>query len=112
MKIRVPSKTVEACDRCKRECAGSLLTTCIMCGREYCGTCEAIMCGCVHQPHLCRDCGETDGAKAVVEKYATRLARIVRQRVNALKAIAPNAPRQFPERSDGKLDADVGGSSV
>lgn len=27
-------------------------------------------------------------------------------------AVRQNAPRQFPARSDGKLDADVGGSSV
>ena len=91
MKVKVPSKTVEVCDRCKRARDGGLLTVCVMCGREYCYACEAIMCGCVHQPDLCRDCGETDAAKAVVEKYAKRLARIVRQRVDALKAIAPNA---------------------
>ena len=85
MKIKVPSKTVEVCDRCRGERSAGLLTKCVACGREYCGTCEAIICGCIHQPDICQDCGETEEVRAVVMRYAPRLRAMLKQRDAAMR---------------------------
>lgn len=86
MKIKVPSKTVEACDICERQCAGSLLTKCVICGKEYCHICEAIMCGCIHQPDVCKKCAAHDAVKATVERFAPLLTGLLKRRNKALAA--------------------------
>lgn len=80
MKIKVPAKTVEACDICKRECTGSLLTECVVCGKEYCHTCEAIMSGCIHQPDVCKRCAENKAVQAAVKTFAPSLVRALKAR--------------------------------
>ena len=85
MKIRVPSKTVTVCDICKRE--SLVLTACVVCGKEYCLTCKAIMAGCVHQSDVCRTCGESDLVKAVVERYVKPLITLLKRRDKALSAL-------------------------
>jgi hypothetical protein len=85
MKIKVPSKTVEVCDICQRQ-TGGVLTKCVVCYKEYCHLCEAIMAGCVHQPDVCKECAEHPKVKAVVERYAPLLVKLLKQRDRALKA--------------------------
>ena len=95
MKIKVPSKTVEACDICERPVGGGLLTKCVVCGKEYCSTCEAIMCGCIHQPDVCKKCADHDAVKATVDKFAGPLMAVLKQRNAALakhrRRVMPNA---------------------
>ena len=84
MKKRIPSKVIEVCDLCQR--ATAVLTKCESCDRTYCFLCEAIICGCIVKPDICKTCGGNDAILAVVEKYAKPLARIVAQRSVGIKA--------------------------
>lgn len=85
MKIKVPSKTVEACDICGRQ--NSLLDECEVCKREYCFTCEAIICGCVHQPDVCRECAESDKVRAVILRFVKPLVDVLKKRTAALRRV-------------------------
>lgn len=49
------------------------------------------MAGCVHQPDLCKVCGEDKGVQKVVEKYAKPLYAMLRKRdAELLRAAKPH----------------------
>ena len=85
MKIKIPAKTVEACDICGDPKGGGLLTKCVICGKEYCYTCEAIMCGCIHQPQICKKCGDNEKVKATVDRFAKPIMAVLRKRDTAMR---------------------------
>lgn len=103
MKIKLAAKTVEACDICERQYAGSLLTKCIICKKEYCHCCEAIMCGCIHQPQICKKCGDNEKVRATVDRFADPIVAVLRKRDTALrrhaKSITPSASPTTPDTS-------------
>jgi UDP-2,3-diacylglucosamine pyrophosphatase LpxH len=88
MKIKIPAKTVEACDVCKRE--SSWLTKCKVCARDYCHTCEAIICGCVHQPDICKECADKEKVRAVVEKFVKPISALLKKRDTAMRRASQN----------------------
>lgn len=77
MKITIPSKETEVCDRCRRE---GYLQSCIVCGDKFCLTCEGIICGCVHETDVCKKCENEPAVLAVVKKYVPRFMRVVKAR--------------------------------
>ncbi len=85
MKITIPQKQVEACDICERPVGGSMLTTCVVCGKEYCHLCEAIVAGCVHQPDVCKRCAESDSVRATVHRFSPKISRVLKARDRALR---------------------------
>lgn len=90
MKIKIPSKTVEACDLCRRETV--CLNKCVVCGRDYCHTCEAIIMGCVHRVNACKECADDcvstgEKIRALVRDFATPLDALLKKRDKALGAI-------------------------
>lgn len=85
MKIKVPSKTVEACDICKRETA--VLTACLVCGKEHCWICRAIMAGCIVQPDVCKECGDMEAVIKIVDRFTKPLAATVVKRRQALRRL-------------------------
>lgn len=88
MKIKVPAKTVEACDICQRQVGGGLLSKCVVCGKEYCHICEAIMCGCIHQPKICEHCGANEKVKSVVQRFAKPILTLILKRDTAMRRSA------------------------
>ena len=116
MKIRIPSKTVCACDICERESASSLLDKCVVCGREYCCTCRAIMCGCVHQPDVCKKCGDNEAVRAAVETFAPRISRVLDARdvvLSGLGAVALKASdRKRKSANDSSSETAEGGGGL
>jgi hypothetical protein len=84
MKIKVPSKTIEVCDFCKRDGHGCL-TRCVICGKDYCHSCEAMICGCIHQPEICKSCGENEGVKDVILIFAGKLKKLLHKRDYAMR---------------------------
>lgn len=89
MKKRIPGKIIEVCDICERETAGCVLVRCIVCRKQYCITCEAIMVGCVHKPELCRECGRLDKVKAVIDRFVKPLLAVLDRRDKALARLRP-----------------------
>lgn len=82
MKIKIPAKTVEACDICQHE--GCFLRRCLVCQREFCLTCQAIMAGCMIQPKVCKECDDRDDVRAVVERYSHDFVKTYKLRDKAL----------------------------
>lgn len=89
MKIKIPSKTVDACDICGRE--SSFLTKCVVCGKDYCNTCEAIICGCIHHPDLCKECRRCPEVEGVVDRFVKPLLAILHRRNKALRSLRRKA---------------------
>ncbi len=90
MKITVPSKEAEACDICEHTMSSrGLLTKCVVCSRDYCHICEAIMCGCMVQPQVCRKCAEIEGVKLVVQDFAVPITALLKQRDKAMRKQTP-----------------------
>lgn len=83
MIVTIPSKTVVVCDFCKR--TSPVFDKCVRCNRLYCHTCEAIMCGCIHQPMICKDCGDKPSVVKVVERFAAPLKALLKKRDAALR---------------------------
>lgn len=81
--VKVPSKTIEVCDFCRRE--SSVLNECACCGRDYCTICEAIICGCVDQPQVCKQCGKNEEVVKVVLRFAKPILAVLQKRQTALK---------------------------
>lgn len=98
MKIKIPSKTVTACDICHRETG--VLDTCLICGKEYCMMCEPYLPGCMIKPHVCKKCDDRDDVKKVVANYADDFVRVYKLRDKALarlkKRVMPNDQAQRP----------------
>lgn len=99
MKIKVPSKTVEACDICQRETG--VLTTCTICGKQYCFICEPYLPGCMMKPHVCKKCDDRKDVQDVVKRYSKDFVRIFKLREKALarlpkKAVTPNDEVRHP----------------
>lgn len=91
MKLKVPSKTVEACDLCRRET--SVLTTCVICGKEYCYMCHPYLPGCMIEPHVCKKCDDRDDVKKVVARYSQNFVRIFKLREKSLARLPKAAPQ-------------------
>jgi len=85
MKKMVPAKTVEVCDLCQRD-ANLPLTECVVCGKEHCYMCRAVVCGCGIDPEVCRECGRDEKVIDIVSGYSDSLFSIVRDRRAALAA--------------------------
>jgi hypothetical protein len=112
MKITIPLKEIEVCDRCFRE---GYLQSCIVCGGKFCLTCEGIICGCAHKTRVCKPCADEPSVLEVVKKYVPRLVRIIAARDAELAGIgaavkkarrarktkAPNAKRQDGSGEEG-----------
>ncbi len=92
MKVKIPSKTVEVCDLCRREIPSGCWSKCIICKKEYCRTCEAIIGGCIHQPKLCRECSKRDAVYDVVQRFASRIQRVLDDRDAAMVKAGKDAP--------------------
>ena len=95
MKIKIPAKTVEACDLCKNET--SALETCTVCGKQFCYMCHPYLPGCMIQPHVCKECDDREDVKKLVERYSHDFVKIFKLREKALarlpKArVMPNIP--------------------
>lgn len=79
---KVPSKEIKACDICGRE--ANYLKKCQSCGKEYCIICDAIIYGCVHKVEVCRKCQDRKEVQVISEKYAPRIAKLLRDRSREL----------------------------
>lgn len=93
MKIHKPEREVEVCDRCHRE---GFLQECLVCGGQYCLTCDAIMAGCWVSPRVCRRCGGRPDVQRVVTEAAERITPIIEERRASLSAL--------PKEGDGRDD--------
>jgi len=90
MGVRKVVKQMTVCDLCGRECACP--SQCDVCERDYCSVCEAIIAGCVHQPDVCRDCGNRKDVNQIVDKAAESLSLIVKERYLGLRALPKKEP--------------------
>ena len=72
---------MEVCDICRRD---YVLTTCRVCGRQFCLMCDALIPGCWVKPEVCKLCGKREDVQAVVQRYAKRITPIIKQRETAL----------------------------
>lgn len=95
MKIKIPSKTVEACDICHRET--KCLDKCLLCGKEYCYVCEPYLPGCRIKPNVCKNCDDRDDVKRVVAKYAKEFTRIDKLREQALARLPKTPKKESPK---------------
>ncbi len=84
-KIVKPETEVSVCDVCHRETG--YLSKCLVCGGEYCISCEAILAGCMMSMRVCRTCSKRDDVDAVSKKFAPRFVRIKNKRMAELKAL-------------------------
>lgn len=87
MRVKIPSKTVEGCDICERPVGETLLTTCVICKKRYCNTCEAIVAGCIHQPDICKECARIDCVRETIERFAPKLTKLLNWRDTAMKRL-------------------------
>lgn len=81
---KIPAKTVEVCDLCSHQAPAGCLTKCVICQKDYCHTCEAIMCGCIHQPQICKKCAGNDKVIELVGKFAHPLLLVLNKRDKGL----------------------------
>ncbi len=78
MKVKLPAREVECCDRCRR--SDVLLQTCIACGARYCLACNGVVPGCMVSADLCYECTSDGMVWDLVRKYGQRILPIVRER--------------------------------
>lgn len=83
MKKEIPSRIIEVCDICNRE--EKILYKCIVCGKDYCMLCEAIIAGCIHKVTICKNCSKDEYVKEVISKYAKMLSFVLDDRDKELK---------------------------
>ena len=80
------TKEVTVCDLCKGE--GFFLTECLVCGKEYCCSCEGLIPGCIVRPDVCLECdGLESKVQAICDKFAPRLAKSIKQRDQAIREL-------------------------
>lgn len=97
MKIKIPAKTVEACDICQRETG--VLETCTVCGKQFCYMCHPYLPGCMIRPHVCKNCDAREDVKKLVERYSHDFVKIFKLREKALARlpktrVMPNDPAE------------------
>lgn len=78
-------KTVQICDICERE--NNYLQKCIVCGKEYCLTCQSVIPGCMIGVDCCKECTERDDVNEIVKKYAIPLFDTKKLRDEELKKL-------------------------
>lgn len=79
------TKVAKICDVCHREVGW--LDKCIVCGKDYCVTCDAIMSGCIVKPDCCRECAKREDVKKIVYHFAKPIVDILKQRDSKLKKL-------------------------
>lgn len=84
MRIKVPSKTVDCCDVCKRE--STVMDKCVCCGKDYCYTCRAIVFRCIHQPEICKQCGDIPAVLLAIQEMTESLCKLLKARDSRMKA--------------------------
>lgn len=94
MKIKKPAEEVDVCDLCQRE-TGSLLTQCIICGKEYCFSCNAYFPGCWVRPNVCKKCGGKNDVISIVGKYADKITPIIRERDKILSELPISESEEY-----------------
>lgn len=83
---------VEVCDLCGGEQPDYSLTACVVCGREYCLLCHAVVPNCRVPPKACRDCGKRADVTEVCDRYAKELGEVVGSRDSELRRLAREVP--------------------
>ena len=91
MKTTIPERTVEVCDRCRRE---GYLQTCEVCGAKFCLTCQGIVGQCWGFTELCRECAHRDDVKELCHFYAKQLTPIFKRRHEALVRLGKRLAKQ------------------
>ena len=85
MKITVPAKEIEFCDIC--QCERKLLKTCLICGKQYCFFCEALIPGCMISANIGKCCGKRNDVWKIINEYADQIIPILDNRDSALKRL-------------------------
>lgn len=86
-KRRVEARTVTVCDVCGRQ--EGYLQTCIACGREFCLICDTTIVGAGVSPDVCRGCPQMEQVQALCDRYAPKLAKLVKARDAEIAALRP-----------------------
>lgn len=87
MKVSIPAQEKEVCDHCGRD---GVLTTCLVCGKQYCLLCDCYLPGCMVRPDVCKKCDDRDDVKALSERYGKRLHKICVARDKEMRALSAN----------------------
>lgn len=84
MKVTIPEREIEVCDRCNKE---GFLDRCHVCGDTYCLTCEGTVAGSGGFTTLCRKCAERDDVKSICDEFARQLSVIYDRRQKKLQSL-------------------------
>jgi len=97
MKMKVPAREVEVCDRCKTD--RGYLATCIVCREKYCLMCKPVQCGCMVEADVCRKCYQTPMVQKAMDKCAKKIVPLVRARDKELRAMR-RAVRKYRKENE------------
>jgi len=87
MKIKIPSKTIEVCDICEKQSSAGF-ENCLVCNKQFCWTCRAILVGCMLSPLVCKKCGDREDVIEIVKIYARDFLAFDIARSKALKNLS------------------------
>jgi len=73
------------CDICEREV--NYLQKCIVCGKEHCITCDAVIPGCAVNVDCCKICAQRDDVIQIVKDSAEPIFDIVKKRNMRLQGL-------------------------
>jgi hypothetical protein len=96
MKKRIPAQVIELCDVCGTK-PGCSMDKCVVCGRDYCLICRAIVSGCIHSVDICKDCGKDQVVEDTILQFSPKLVTVVRERDAALRRLRRGVLRRRKE---------------
>ena len=84
MKVSIPAKETEVCDHCGRE---GHLTTCLVCGKQYCLICHCYLPGCMVRPDVCKKCDDREDVKKISAAWGKKILTLTNKRDAELSAL-------------------------
>jgi hypothetical protein len=70
---------------------------CVVCGREYCFICRSIVCGCIHQPDVCKECRDDEIVEKTILQFSPKLVSVLNERDAALRKLRRGVLRRRKE---------------
>lgn len=84
MKVSIPAEEKEVCDTCERE---GHLTTCLVCGKQFCLLCQCYLVGCMVRPDVCKKCDDRDDVQQIAKQYGLKILKLTNKRDVELEAL-------------------------
>ena len=85
MKLKIPAQVKEVCDFCQRD---GVLRTCLVCGKEFCLSCQSMIAGCMVRPKICKECDDRKDVQAIVSRYGWKISAVRDKRDAELRRLA------------------------